>query len=371
MRESLGVALHNDVIATALVDADTPLLGAIDEFRHPWGTDGPVPPAQSSARALRSAVDVATDRAARSHLRPTSVGVMCARADVRDLLSDSLSTGEFENVELVSSLEARLAYLRTVDALAGLSSILMFWPEDGEMVIAAIDLRTGTLDSAHRYDSSELLASSSVFCATLDSIVAEHEQVPKMLVAMGISDGSREMSAQAAELAGLGFMFLGDRAQLAIGAALVAAARSDSTRALGGVVVSSITRSRKWRPFALFATLLGLGGMLIALLFTLAPDNTRKATDPPNSDEVPAHAPSGTADQYPASIPDAGTDANGGGQRASPPSLFDALPPCDPVAPAAPAGFRRSDPDLPVTIPPLVLPTAKESGEACAPAHQG
>lgn len=50
-----------------------------------------------------------------------------------------------------------------------------------------------------------------------------------------------------------------------------------------------------------------------------------KATDPPNSDKVPAHAPSGTADQYPASIPDAGTDANGGGQRASPPSWFDAL----------------------------------------------
>ncbi len=38
MRESLGVVFENQSISTALVDADTPpLLGSIDEFRHPLG----------------------------------------------------------------------------------------------------------------------------------------------------------------------------------------------------------------------------------------------------------------------------------------------------------------------------------------------
>ena len=53
---------------------------------------------------------------------------MCERADVRDLVSDSLSSSPFENVELVNGLDARLAYLRTVDALIGVSPILAFWP---------------------------------------------------------------------------------------------------------------------------------------------------------------------------------------------------------------------------------------------------
>ena len=32
MRESLGIVLDSTSISTALVDADTPLLGSIDEF---------------------------------------------------------------------------------------------------------------------------------------------------------------------------------------------------------------------------------------------------------------------------------------------------------------------------------------------------
>ncbi|MDZ7917443.1 MAG: hypothetical protein U5O16_37405 [Rhodococcus sp. (in: high G+C Gram-positive bacteria)] len=42
MRESLGIALDTSSISTTLVDADTPLLGSIDEFRHPWGEGGSV-----------------------------------------------------------------------------------------------------------------------------------------------------------------------------------------------------------------------------------------------------------------------------------------------------------------------------------------
>ncbi|MGV0156329.1 hypothetical protein ACSW29_23610 [Rhodococcus sp. GB-02] len=42
VRESLGIALDTSSISTTLVDADTPLLGSIDEFRHPWGEGGSV-----------------------------------------------------------------------------------------------------------------------------------------------------------------------------------------------------------------------------------------------------------------------------------------------------------------------------------------
>ena len=45
MRESLGIVLDSTSISTALVDADTPLLGSIDEFRHGWGEGGGVPTA--------------------------------------------------------------------------------------------------------------------------------------------------------------------------------------------------------------------------------------------------------------------------------------------------------------------------------------
>ena len=210
MRESLGVVFENQSISTALVDADTPLLGSIDEFRHPWGADGTVPSPQASARALASAAEVATGRALRSNLCPTVVGVMCERADVRDLVSDSLSSSPFENVELVNGLDARLAYLRTVDALIGVSPILAFWPDGSETVIAAVDPRAGVVDSAHRYDTAELLADSSTFAATLDLLVAERDPVPKMLVAMLVKEDSRQPSAEAAELAGLGFLFLGE-----------------------------------------------------------------------------------------------------------------------------------------------------------------
>ena len=40
------------------------------------------PTAQSSARALASAADVAIERAARSDLQPTVIGVLCERAGV-------------------------------------------------------------------------------------------------------------------------------------------------------------------------------------------------------------------------------------------------------------------------------------------------
>ena len=244
MRESLGVVFENQSISTALVDADTPLLGSIDEFRHPWGADGTVPSPQASARALASAAEVATGRALRSNLCPTVVGVMCERADVREHVSDSLSSSPFENIELVNGLDARLAYLRTVDALIGVSPILAFWPDGSETVIAAVDPRAGVVDSAHRYDTAELLADSSTFAATLDLLVAERDPVPKMLVAMLVKEDSRRPSAEAAELAGLGFLFLGERTQLAIGAALVAADRGSEVRSGDGMAARPVNRVR-------------------------------------------------------------------------------------------------------------------------------
>lgn len=200
MRESLGIALDGGSISTALVDADTPLLGSIDEFRHPWGEGGSVPPAAASARALASAADVAIERASCSHLHPNSIGVVCERADVRDLVPESFSSQAIGNVELVNSLDARLAYLRSVDALAGVSPILAFWPDGSETVIAAIDPIAGTIDSAHRYTSAELLSNSATFTATLDTIVAERDPVPKMLVAMGAPEQTRQMSAVASRI---------------------------------------------------------------------------------------------------------------------------------------------------------------------------
>ncbi|XGU20544.1 hypothetical protein ACETU7_07670 [Rhodococcus sp. 3Y1] len=98
-----------------------------------------VPSAQSSARALVSAAGVAIDRASRSDLHPTSIGVVCERSDVRDLISETSSPLAGDNVVVVNGLDARLAYLRTVDTLAGVSPILAFWGEGEETVIAAID----------------------------------------------------------------------------------------------------------------------------------------------------------------------------------------------------------------------------------------
>ncbi len=186
---------------------------------------GGVPSAQSSARALVSAAGVAIDRASRSDLHPTSIGVVCERSDVRDLISETSSPLAGDNVVVVNGLDARLAYLRTVDTLAGgVSPILAFWGEGEETVIAAIDPLSGTIDSAHRFLSSDLFANNETFTATFALIVAERDAVPKMLVAMRSPEQSREMAAVAAEQAGLGFVFLGEPGQLAIGAALVAAA---------------------------------------------------------------------------------------------------------------------------------------------------
>lgn len=390
MRESLGIALDNSSISTALVDADTPLLGSIYEFRHPWGEDGSAPPAPASARALASAADVAIERGSHSHLHPTSIGVVCERADVRDLVPESFSSQAIGNVELINSLDARLAYLGSVDALAGVSPILAFWPDGSETVIAAIDPRTGAIDSAHRYNTAELLVNSATFTATLDTIVAKRDPVPKMLVAMGTPEQTRQMSAVAAERSGLGFTFLGERTQLAIGAALVAAARGTPTNAVplavgsGGTAGSAAAAPRRWAPLMLFSTLLVLSGLLLGMLFTLAPDNARTATTDPSITE---NAPSATVDEdQPANknsqhrTESENADAPGlsgpewgeSDGSANPPPLFSppppesVLPPCDPVVPADPAGLRRSDPDIPPT-PPTPAPDAEE----CTPIRQG
>ncbi|EQM34301.1 hypothetical protein N601_06725 [Rhodococcus erythropolis DN1] len=340
VRESLGVVFENNSISTALVDADTPLLGSIDEFRHPWGANGTVPSAQASARALASAAEVATGRALRSNLCPTVVGVMCERADVREFVPGSLSSSTFENIELVNGLDARIAYLRTVDALNGISPILAFWPDGGETVIAAIDPSAGVVDSAHRYATAELLTDSSTFAATLDLLVAERDPVPKMLVAMLVKEESRQLSAEAAESAGLGFLYLGERAQLAIGAALVAAGRGSEVRSAGGAAVQPVNRIR-WAAAIVLPLLLMLTGLLIAL----SPDGSRAvSTDRPNVGAEPANPTSG---------PPSG---------AALPILT--LPPCDPVVPVVPAAFRRSDPD--VTPPQTVEPA-----EACDPMRVG
>ena len=341
MRESLGVVFENQSISTALVDADTPLLGSIDEFRHPWGADGTVPSPQASARALASAAEVATGRALRSNLCPTVVGVMCERADVREHVSDSLSSSPFENIELVNGLDARLAYLRTVDALIGVSPILAFWPDGSETVIAAVDPRAGVVDSAHRYDTAELLADSSTFAATLDLLVAERDPVPKMLVAMLVKEDSRRPSAEAAELAGLGFLFLGERTQLAIGAALVAADRGSEVRSDGGMAVRPVNRVR-WAAAIVLPLLLMLTGLLIAL----SPDGSRAvSTDSPNIGAESATSTSGPPPGAALQIP--------------------TLAPCDPVVPAVPAVLRRSDPEV------APLQTDEPTAEECTPLRVG
>ncbi len=341
MRESLGVVFENQSISTALVDADTRLLGSIDEFRHPWGADGTVPSPQASARALASAAEVATGRALRSNLCPTVVGVMCERADVREHVSDSLSSSPFENIELVNGLDARLAYLRTVDALIGVSPILAFWPDGSETVIAAVDPRAGVVDSAHRYDTAELLADSSTFAATLDLLVAERDPVPKMLVAMLVKEDSRQPSAEAAELAGLGFLFLGERTQLAIGAALVAADRGSEVRSGDGMAVRPVNRVR-WAAAIVLPLLLMLTGLLIAL----SPDGSRAvSTDSPNIGAESATSTSGPPPGAALQIP--------------------TLAPCDPVVPAVPAVLRRSDPEV------APLQTDEPTAEECTPLRVG
>lgn len=341
MRESLGVVFENQSISTALVDADTPLLGSIDEFRHPWGADGTVPSPQASARALASAAEVATGRALRSNLCPTVVGVMCERADVREHVSDSLSSSPFENIELVNGLDARLAYLRTVDPLIGVLPILAFWPDGSETVIAAVDPRAGVVDSAHRYDTAELLADSSTFAATLDLLVAERDPVPKMLVAMLVKEDSRQPSAEAAELAGLGFLFLGERTQLAIGAALVAADRGSEVRSGDGMAVRPVNRVR-WAAAIVLPLLLMLTGLLIAL----SPDGSRAvSTDSPNIGAESATSTSGPPPGAALQIP--------------------TLAPCDPVVPAVPAVLRRSDPEV------APLQTDEPTAEECTPLRVG
>lgn len=395
MRESLGIVLDSTSISTALVDADTPLLGSIDEFRHGWGEDGGVPTAQSSARALASAADVAIERAARSDMQPTVIGVLCERADVRDLIPQTLPAQAFGAVVVVNGLDARLAYLSAVDALAGVSPILAFWPEGTETVIAAIDLRAGAIESAHRYISAELLASSATFTATLDTIVVQQNPVPKMLVAMGIPEQDYELSATAAERSGLGFLFLGERAQLAIGTALVAAARPAPATASpvpgvfggAGEAVPTAAASRRWAPLVLLSVLLVLGGLLIGLLSVLAPDNARTATtDRSNTDTPPAqpggeHRPESShgerrsgsdASASESAIPGpAGQGGGGVGEGTGPspqvpPLPAESLRPCDPVVPAAPARLRRSDPDLPTTSP-----TQTPEAEPCTPTRNG
>ena len=394
MRESLGIALDDTSISSALVDADIPALGSIDDVRHPWGTAGNIPSAHSTARALASAVDVATERAARSHLHPTAIGVLCERPDVRDLLPQLLSAREVDTVELVNSLDARLAYLQSVPALVGVSPILAFWPDGNETVIAALDPAAGTLDSAHRYNSAELLANSSVFAATLDHIVAEHDPFPKKLVALGTPDETKDLAAVAAEHAALGFLFLPAPGYLAIGAALVAAARTSGSSVspvLGGAIagaavgaVASSTDRLRGKPLMLISTLLVMGGLLVGLLVTLAPDNARTATtDQTNNDRTPStptdeqHPGHDNSGHRPEIVSPGGSGQSGGQNRdsaGSPPSFTppptEILPPCDPVLPAEPAGLRRSDPDLPTTAPAPARPLS-EIDDACVPTRHG
>jgi hypothetical protein len=266
---------------------------------------------------------------------------MCERADVRELVSDSLSSSPFENVELVNGLDARLAYLRTVDALIGVSPILAFWPDGSETVIAAVDPRAGVVDSAHRYDTAELLADSSTFAATLDLLVAERDPVPKMLVAMLVKEDSRQPSAEAAELAGLGFLFLGERTQLAIGAALVAADRGSEVRSGGGMAARPVNRVR-WAAAIVLPLLLMLTGLLIAL----SPDGSRAvSTDSPNIGAESATSTSGPPPGAALQIP--------------------TLAPCDPVVPAVPAVLRRSDPEV------APLQTDEPTAEECTPLRVG
>lgn len=380
MRESLGIALDSDSISTALVDADTPLLGPVDQHRHRWSTGGGAPSAQSSARALVSAADVAIERASRSDLHPVVIGVMCERLDVRDLISETSSPLTGDNVVVVNGLDARLAYLRTVDTLAEVSSALAFWGEGEETVIAAIDPLDGTIDSAHRYLSSELFANSETMTATLDLIMAERNPVPETLVAMRTPEQSQEMSAVAAERAGLGFVFLGEPGQLAVGAALAAASRIAPSRgapvagAIGAPVVTA-AGERQWAPLAMVSMFLVLGGLLIGLLITLAPDKARTATtDRTNSETTPSFPGDGDSHDSDHSgvpaLPGHRFGESGASTDVLPPlptTLIDVLPPCDPVAPASPAGLRRSDPDLPSPVTPPQAPGIDD----CAPTRNG
>ncbi|MER7805772.1 hypothetical protein ABTX71_36430, partial [Streptomyces parvulus] len=53
----------------------------------------------------------------------------------RDLVPEALLAQARTTVELVNNLEARLAYLATVDALAGVSPVLVAWPEGEEGIV--------------------------------------------------------------------------------------------------------------------------------------------------------------------------------------------------------------------------------------------
>lgn len=388
MRESLGIAIDDHSISTALVDADTPVLGAIDDFRHPWTAD--VRSAASTARALTSAAAVATERAARSQLHPTTIGMVCERADVRDLVPEALLAQARTTVELVNNLEARLAYLATVDALAGVSPVLVAWPEREETVVAAINPTAGILGSAHRYESVELLSNSAVCAATLVSVVADQEPIPEMLVVMEAEDHTWQTMAGAAEQVGLKSLVLGERAPLAIGAALVAADRSVPSAlplTVAGMAAlrtkTSPAAGRRWAPFALVSSLIVLAGLLTGMLTTFASTRHPEVTTTDRSNigttgSVPlVEEPmiTNSEDHVPsADRPGHSVDENF--QRTNPPPLTEVPPSCDPVADAAPAALRLSDPDTAPGAPHAAEPQPppppqRDLGTSCTPTKSG
>ncbi|WP_222671363.1 hypothetical protein [Rhodococcus erythropolis] len=376
MREYLGIAIDDDFVSTALVDADAPLLGAIDAFGRRWGEAGTVPSTSASARALTSAAAIATERASRAELHPATVGVVCERVDVSARVPDALSGFSFENVELVDGLDARMAYLHSVDALAGAGTCLAVWSDGDESVLAAIDPALGEVNWAHRYITDEVFVSDDMCSGTVKSMVSELDPVPSILVAMGTTDAVRRMCAEAAERSGMGFIYLGERAQLAIGAALVAAsARAGDDRVLTGGVGAGSAPERRFRPVMVWPILLILTGLLIGLLFTLTPKGISTSTPDRSKDTV---VPSTL--HYTPRSPMAGEQQPRQEQSGSPsasgtPPLVGALPPCDPVVEVTPAALHRSDPDdgpSTTAIPTTAIPTTDNHPDpTCIPLRQG
>lgn len=333
MRESLGVAFDTSSISTALVDADTPMLGSIDESYDHYGVDGIGTSDQECAAAVVAAVEVAKERAVRTLLSPGIIGVTSECADVLDLVHESLGSDGYEVIELVNGLDARVAYLRTVDTPA----VLAYWLDGEDAVVVAVATTTGDVMSESRHESAGLLSTASAFAATLGPIVAQVHPTPTALIAMGVPDEVRELSANAAEFAGLSFTCLTDSAHVATGAALVAAARRSRPMPITGAATSIPAGMIRAAAAIVVPLVLVLTGVLIAMY----PDDSRATS----TDRMDVN----TVSPVPSPAPE---------------SPVPTLPPCDPVVPGAPAGLRLSDPDL---APPSSIPTSVP----CDPVRHG
>ncbi|QIX49774.1 hypothetical protein [Rhodococcus sp. DMU1] len=328
MRAVLGVAIDAGEVCAVLVDADVPALGPFDTQRWAAGE-------RADAEAVRRALAVMTERAARAGVPFARAGLVASEAVVPDPGETAVP------VQAVGVDEARLAFLAAAPELEGVRVVALIGRDDAATTASVADIRSGAVLASVAVAEDDFGGIAPALPEAADEAVARAGVAPEALAFLDLRPGDAAVARELSAVLGVPFVTPhGVPWHRATGAALVAA-HSDRPPA----PAPSPGRRVAVLVSALVALAVLLGGGLAVAIGGAGPSEPPRPADAVRS--VPAPQTSLSPETgTPSAVPCPGRDT-----------------PAAQAPEARPAGWsvRASDPDLgphPGPTPPTTTVTA-------------